>query len=101
MNEAHRLIAIKKLPAVLHFLQECPFVDQFIKQAEIDDAAWYSGERKLRVLADATPLYCQRTKLPPTTTATPGRTIPGGYTPSGKYKPASYSPAKSDKRAGK
>jgi hypothetical protein len=94
-------LKVQKLPAMLHFLQECTHAEQFLKQAEIDDSAIYSVTRHMNLLEDGMPLYCQRTKLPPTTISTPGHTIPAGYTPSGKYKPTGFSPPKLDKRVGK
>jgi hypothetical protein len=33
--------------------------------------------------------------------STSGKTIPAGWTPSGKYKPSTYRPPRMDKRAGK
>lgn len=101
MQTEHSGQQTQKLPAMLHFLQECTHAELFQKQAEIDDQATYSDIRQMNLLRDGTPLYCQRTKLAPTTTGTPGRVIPAGYTSTGKYKPAGYSPAKTDKRAGK
>lgn len=91
----------KKLPRILAYTQNCPHIDQFaLEYAELDQAS-YDKDRKLSICADGTPLYASRTPKMPTNCGTPGHTLPSGYTPSGKYKPAKYVPYKSDKRAGK
>lgn len=51
--------------------------------------------------AEGVPLWASRSKSPPTATTTAGHTIKSGYTPSGKWKPQTYVPAKTDRRAGK
>lgn len=90
----------QKLPAMLHFLQECTLLDQFIEEAECDDRAEFSKERQLSLLPDGTPQYSALTKRPPTPCITPGKLVPGGYTPSGKYKNSSFTKSKQDKRVG-
>ena len=57
--------------------------------------------RQLSVLPDGAPVYASRSKSPPTSTMTPGHTLPAGYTRAGNWKPAKYMPAKMDKRAGR
>jgi hypothetical protein len=101
MSRLHQQAENKRLPAVLHFLQECPFVDQFIEQAKIDDSASYSKTRQLNLMPDGTPQYCLLSKTPPTSAWTGGHTTPGGYTPSGKWKGPKQVPGKMDKRVGK
>lgn len=62
----------------------------------------FDTERSLWVDANGFPLYLGgRSKLPPTPVYTAPHTIPAGYTPSGKYKPAQTVPGKMDRRAGK
>lgn len=90
----------QKLPAMLHFLQECTLLDQFIEEAESDDRAVFSYERKLSLLPDGTPQYSALTKKPPTPCTTPGKLVPGGYTPSGKLKNSYFTKTKMDKRVG-
>ena len=90
-----------KLPAMLYFLTKCPNVESFIYQAEIDDKFTYSEARQLTIDNKNIPLYCSPSASPPTVCSTPGKTIPSGYTQSGKYKVGSYRPAKQDKRVGK
>jgi hypothetical protein len=92
---------MQKLPAMLHFLQECTHAEQFLQQAEMDDMAIYSETRQMNLLVDGTPLYCQLSKTPPTNAYTPGHTNPGGFTPSGKWRGPKVVPGKMDKRAGK
>lgn len=85
-------------PLIVNFLQPYPFTQVH----DIDpDGAHYDQARQLNVDPDGRPLYCNRSKLPPTLVTTPGRTLPSGYTPSGKWKPAKYMPSKMDRRAGK
>lgn len=101
MNTAIQQPENQKLPAMLHFLQECTLVDQFIQAAETDDGSQFSIDRMLNLLPDGTPLYCALSKTPPTDCHTPGKILPGGFTPGGKYKPSRPTPAKTDKRAGR
>jgi hypothetical protein len=100
MSTAKQQPETKKLPAMLHFLQECTLVDQFILAAEEDDRAAYSIDRMLNLMPDGTPQYCALSKTPPTSCSTPGKMLPGGFTPDGKHKPTRWTPAKTDKRAG-
>ena len=90
----------QKLPAMLHFLQECTLLDQFIEEAECDDRAEFSKERQLSLLPDGTPQYCAPTKSPPTRIVTPGKVVPGGFTPSGKHKASHPTKTKMDMRVG-
>lgn len=85
-------------PLISYFLQDYPHYED---NCECQDD-FYSDDLMLNVTSDGLPCYlAARTPHPPTSCLTPGHTIKGGYTPSGKYKPASYSPQKLDKRAGK
>lgn len=99
--ESNDIKRARQLPTILFFMEECRNLDGFIKQEEIDSQCSFEKDIKMNMLPDNSPLYCQRYKSPPTICTTPGKTIPAGYTPSGKYKTARYRPAKSDKRAGK
>jgi hypothetical protein len=91
----------RRLPTVLLFVSSCPFVAEFEATAEFEQSAIYDSEKQLSVLPDGSPLYCVRYPTPPTSTLTPGHTIPAGYTSTGKYKPPKYVQGKTDKRAGK
>lgn len=85
-------------PLIVQFLQPYPYA----RECDTDlDGVHYDHERQLNVDADGHPLYCNRTRLPPTLVTTPGRVLPSGYTRSGKWKPAKSVPAKMDRRAGK
>lgn len=90
-----------RLPKVLAFVSPCPFVAEFEVSDQLEQNAAYDVDRQLSVLPNGSPLYCVRYPTPPTSTFTPGHTIPAGYTSTGKYKPTKYVPGKTDKRAGK
>jgi hypothetical protein len=89
------------VPKVLLFIQPCPIVSDFESTERLEKDASYSDEMQMSMMPDGTPLYCARSKRPPTSCSTPGHMIKAGYTPSGKYKTATYVPPKSDRRAGK
>lgn len=91
----------QRLPKVLMFVSQCPFVADFEASQALDNSTVFDPERQLSVLTDGSPIYCVRYPTPPTSTSTPGHTIPGGFTSTGKYKPPKFMPAKTDKRAGK
>jgi len=83
-------------PLITYFLQDYPYAN------DVDDFDIYDEELMMNINADGIPfLMAPRASKPPTTCTTPGHSIKGGYTPSGKYKPATYAPSKVDKRAGK
>jgi hypothetical protein len=67
---------------------------------ELFENAAFSVDRKINIDSNGIPLHCSLSRTPPTTCITPGKMLPSGYTNTGKYKPARYSPGKSDKRAG-
>lgn len=92
-----------KIPVILNKsrLTSCPFIKEFINDFEEIHQSYYDSSRMINIHANGTPLYLALFKQPPTSTQTPGKMIPGGYTPSGKYKPARYTSLKTDKRAGK
>lgn len=85
-------------PLIVKFLQPYPYAQACDVES---DGAHYDQARQLNVDADGRPLYCNRTRLPPTLVTTPGRVLPSGYTRTGKWKPAKSMPAKMDRRAGK
>lgn len=88
----------KGRPLISYFLQDYPYNEQ--DHVESDDS--YNDELMLNITYDGVPSFlAARTAHPPTSCLTPGHTIKAGYTPSGKYKPSTYSPSKMDKRAGK
>jgi len=89
------------MPRLLSYLQECPLIDDFTNSDLLDQTSYYDTTRQVNLLPSGLPLYLARSSKPPTSCSTPGHTIPSGYTPSGKWKPSKYSPAKMDKRAGK
>jgi hypothetical protein len=76
-------------PLMLYYLTEYP---DFYK----GDDDFLEGYDDIRI-----PLSAALYKRPPTTCSTPGKMRPGGYTKTGKYKPAKYIPSKLDKRVGK
>jgi len=63
----------------------------------------FSAEKKLNLTVDGNIAWreASRARRPYTTCGTAGHTIPGGWTPSGKYRPSRYAPSKSDKRSGR
>lgn len=90
--------SIERRPLIAYFLQPYPFTsDDHIEPV----GARYDPVRQLNVDADGAPLYCSPTKRFPTACSTPGHSVPSGYTRTGKWKPAKYVPAKSDRRAGR
>jgi hypothetical protein len=85
-------------PLISYYLQPYPYSDD----NGVEDESYYDDAQMMNMSKDGVPFYlAARSSTPPTTCTTPGHTIKGGYTPSGKYKPATYSPQKADKRAGK
>ena len=91
-----------KLPGAFYFFTKITAdkVEKFKDDFEIINNSVYSDKLNLNLFNNQ-PLHAIRYKSPPTSCTTPGKQIPGGYTPSGKYKSAYYRPAKTDKRAGK
>jgi hypothetical protein len=92
----------KKLPGAFYFFTKITAdkVEKFKDDFEIINNSIYSDKLNLN-LFNSQPLHAIRYKSPPTSCTTPGKQIPGGLTPSGKWKSAYYRPAKTDKRAGK
>lgn len=88
----------EQLPPIAFFLQPYPFGPN---DHEAPDGARFSEEKQINVDANGDALYCSRSKSMPTPCMTPGHTLPSGYTPSGKWKPQTYVPAKMDRRAGR
>jgi hypothetical protein len=86
-------------PLVTFFFQ--PYPSHAPAPDQDEELGSYSDEQHLNVSLDGTPLHLARSKSPYTSAYTPGHTIPGGYTPSGKYKSPKVVPGKMDKRAGK
>lgn len=90
-----------RMPLMLQFLTLCPYT----KQTQCDDQLLndmsFSKELMMNLLSNGTAAYEARFKTPPTACTTPGKMLPGGFTKSGKWKPARWSPIKMDKRAGK
>jgi len=76
-------------PLMLYYLTEYP---DFYK----GDDDFLEGYDDIRI-----PLSAALSKRPPTTCYTKGYTRKAGYTRTGKYKPAKWIPAKTDKRAGR
>lgn len=91
------------LPVILEriHLTQYPDPSHFLSdELEIFNASFDSG-RQINISKSGVPLYLTRFRQPPTACQTPGRLIPAGYTPTGKYKPARWTSLKMDKRAGK
>jgi len=87
----------EKKPLMAFFLQ--PFPSSIYKK---DDDMVFNPVLKINETNQGVPLFTMaRSAKPPTSCLTPGHTIKGGYTPSGKYRPSKSVPGKTDKRAGK
>lgn len=90
-----------RAPLMLQFLTLIPYT----KQAQFDDQSLndmiFSPELMINILPNGKPAYKAHFKTPPTACTTPGKMLPGGFTKSGKWKPARWTPVKMDKRAGK
>lgn len=85
-------------PLISFFLQDYPFLDDVHEEF----GEHFDDDLMMNLNDDGIPIYlAARSAKPPTACLTPGHTIKGGYTPSGKYKTATTIPAKMDKRAGK
>ena len=92
------MIGASQQPFVLRFKRAIPIGDGL-------DAFTEPGARRdvatgIWVNAQGQPLYATASK-PYTTVSTQARTVKGGYTPSGKYKPSRNVPPKMDRRSGK
>jgi hypothetical protein len=88
-------------PLMSFFLQPFPY-SSASDEPSFGGVTTYSPEFKMSVTEEGMPVYCDtRYKSPPTLASTPGHTIPGGYTSTGKYKNPRSVPSKWDKRAGK
>jgi hypothetical protein len=92
----------KPLPGMVFFLTQISkdTSQSYLLDEEIMDQSIYSQSDNLNYYDDL-PLYTIRFRTPPTSCHTPGKWIPGGFTPSGKYRSGYTRPAKTDKRAGK
>lgn len=88
------------LPLQLHLLTLCPYGEAFREDETIFLSMQFDKLQELNIL-DGRPAYLALYKQPPTSCQTPGKMLPGGYTKSGKWKPARWTPLKTDKRAGK
>jgi hypothetical protein len=91
----------EKIPMVAFFLRPSPFAAAFIEDEAASSTATWDEQACLMVLEGGEPLWAALSKRPPTTCGTPGKTRPAGYNKAGKYVPAKWIPAKTDKRAGK
>lgn len=100
-NVQNEVGSTAKLPMMLSHLTTCHLSQNYMLDDELFENATFSVNQKINIQENGIPLYCTPSKLPPTSTFTPGHMIPSGYTPSGKYKNARYAPSKTDKRAGK
>jgi hypothetical protein len=68
---------------------------------ELFENAYFSVDQKINIHESGVPLHCSLFKTPPTSCSTPSKFVPGGYTPSGKWKAPHQTETKTDKRAGK
>lgn len=87
-----------KPPFLMRFREPVLIEDE---TAEFDQGASFDPDLNLWIDSNGTPLWRARYRRPPTRCYTKGRTIPAGYTASGKYKSSKYRPGKTDKRSGK
>jgi len=95
--EELRLEKLESKPLMAFFLQ--PFPSSIYQK---DDDMVFNPVLKINETNQGVPLFTMaRSSKPPTSCSTPGHTVKGGYTSSGKYKPSKYMPSKTDKRAGK
>lgn len=69
--------------------------------SHIDQNDYFYSKDLLMNVDENGELACQRSSKPYTNAQTPGHTIPSGYTPSGKWRPAKSVPSKMDRRVGK
>lgn len=90
-----------KLPMMLAHLTTFNLFENYILDEELFESSTFSVERKINIHESGTPLHCTLFKTQPTSCQTPGKSIPAGYTPSGKWKGSHWTPTKTDKRAGK
>ncbi len=88
------------LPLQVHLLTLCPYSAAFGEDENLFLSMQFDKLLGLNIL-NGRPAYLALYKQPPTSCQTPGKMLPGGYTKSGKWKPARWTPLKTDKRAGK
>lgn len=88
------------LPLQVHLLTLCPYSEAFQEDESLFRSMHFDQSLGLNIL-DGLPAYLALYKQPPTSCQTPGKMLPGGFTKSGKWKPARWTPLKTDKRAGK
>ena len=89
------------IPLMLKHLSPMPNVSDFKEMEIFFENSHFDGNVLMNINAMGMPLYAALSKTPPTTCTTPGKTLPAGYTKTGKYKPSRWTPSKTDKRAGK
>lgn len=90
-----------KAPLIAQFMTLSPHEVLFHQDQVAVNQMSYNDKQRLNLNKDGRPAYLALYKSPPTNCFTPGKMLPGGYTKSGKYKSPRWSPAKTDKRAGK
>lgn len=91
-----------KYPLMLHHLSSFPNILEHIIEDEKYNNSYYDKDLCINInKEDNEPLHLSLSKQFPTSVHTPGKTLPAGYTRTGKWKPPRWSPAKTDKRAGK
>ena len=90
-----------KKSMITFFLKPSPHLPAFIEDEQIFNEAHWNAATKIIETNTGEPLWAALSKRPPTVVPTAGKTRPGGYSRTGKYLPAKWIPAKSDKRAGK
>lgn len=91
---------VNKYPGFMDFFSSSIDIEFFLQDELLDNKMSFDEKLGYNTLGKL-PAFAALYKKPPTTCYTPGKTRPGGYTRSGKYKPAKYIPGKQDRRAGK
>ena len=92
----------EKYPLMLQHLSQCPYVSEHMVEESQYINSYYDQELCININKDDNnPLYISLSNKFPTSVHTPGKTLPAGYTRTGKWKPARWTPAKTDKRAGR
>ena len=89
------------IPLVLQNMQKFPFIEEHILAEEQDKNSRYDEDQQVMVGVDNLPIWMARTKKLMSNAYTRSKTLPSGYTRSGKWKPSKFVPGKMDKRAGK
>lgn len=99
-NVENEVSSAAKLPMMLSHLTTCNLSQDYMSDDELFENSTFSVNQKINIGLDGIPLHCALFKTPPTNVYTNGKHVPGGYTPSGKWRNAHNTTSKMDKRAG-